>query len=119
MPNITELENLVVQVRRDILRQVHKVNSGHPGGSLGCAEFFVALFQEIMRRKDGFDMDGHGEDLFFCQTAISPLFFTAFWPDQDIFQWMSSIRLDCSIQDYKVTRPLTKVFPVFAYPRDP
>ena len=77
MPNITELENLVVQVRRDILRQVHKVNSGHPGGSLGCAEFFVALFQEIMRRKDGFDMDGHGEDLFFLSNGhISPVFYS-------------------------------------------
>ena len=51
MPNINALEDLVIQVRRDILRQVHKVNSGHPGGSLGCAEFFVALFQEIMHRK--------------------------------------------------------------------
>jgi transketolase len=77
MPNITELENLVIQVRRDILRQVHKVNSGHPGGSLGCAEFFVALFQEIMRRKDGFDMDGHGEDLFFLSNGhISPVFYS-------------------------------------------
>ena len=51
MPNINALEDLVIQVRRDILRQVHKVNSGHPGGSLGCAEFFVALFQEIMPAK--------------------------------------------------------------------
>ena len=46
MPNIKELEDLTTQVRRDILRMVHKVNSGHPGGSLGCAEFFVSLYQE-------------------------------------------------------------------------
>ena len=51
MANIQQLEDFVTQVRRDILRQVHKVNSGHPGGSLGCAEFFVALFQEVMDRK--------------------------------------------------------------------
>ena len=48
MSNTQQLEDLVIQVRRDILRMVHKVNSGHPGGSLGCAEFFVALFNEIM-----------------------------------------------------------------------
>ena len=77
MPNINALEDLVIQVRRDILRQVHKVNSGHPGGSLGCAEFFVALFQEIMHRKDGFDMNGHEEDLFFLSNGhISPVFYS-------------------------------------------
>ena len=77
MPNINALEDLVIQVRRDILRQVHKVNSGHPGGSLGCAEFFVALFQEIMHRKDGFDMNGQEEDLFFLSNGhISPVFYS-------------------------------------------
>ena len=65
MPDLKQLEDLVIQVRRDILRQVHKVNSGHPGGSLGCTEFFVVLYQELMDRKDGFSMDGKGEDLFF------------------------------------------------------
>lgn len=77
MPNTNTLEDLVIQVRRDILRQVHKVNSGHPGGSLGCAEFFVALFQEVMDRNDGFDMNGHGEDLFFLSNGhISPVFYS-------------------------------------------
>jgi len=77
MANISELEKLVVQVRRDILRMVHKVNSGHPGGSLGCTEFFVALYNEIMDLKDGFDMDGHGEDLFFLSNGhISPVFYS-------------------------------------------
>ena len=77
MADTAYLNDLVVQVRRDILRQVHKVNSGHPGGSLGCAEFFVALFQEIMDRKDGFDMDGKGEDLFFLSNGhISPVFYS-------------------------------------------
>ena len=69
MADIKKLEALVVQVRRDILRQVHRVNSGHPGGSLGCAEFFVALYQEMMARKDGFSMDGIGEDLFFLSNG--------------------------------------------------
>jgi transketolase len=77
MPNIKELNDLVIQVRRDILRQVHKVNSGHPGGSLGCAEFFVALYQEIMDRKSGFDMNGKEEDLFFLSNGhISPVFYS-------------------------------------------
>ena len=65
MSEIKELEGLVSQVRRDIVRMVHKVNSGHPGGSLGCTEFMVALYNEIMDLKEGFDMDGIDEDLFF------------------------------------------------------
>ena len=56
MPNTKKLEDFVSQVRRDILRQVHKVNSGHPGGSLGCAEFFTVLYQEVMDRKDSFEI---------------------------------------------------------------
>ena len=77
MPNTQQLEDFVTQVRRDILRQVHKVNSGHPGGSLGCAEFFTVLYQEIMERKEGFDMDGKDEDLFFLSNGhISPVFYS-------------------------------------------
>ena len=77
MADIQQLEAFVTQVRRDILRQVHKVNSGHPGGSLGCTEFFVALYQEVMQRKDGFDMDGKDEDLFFLSNGhISPVFYS-------------------------------------------
>ncbi|UJH67968.1 transketolase [Allomuricauda sp. SCSIO 65647] len=77
MANIETLERLVVQVRRDILRMVHKVNSGHPGGSLGCTEFFVALYNEIMNLKEGFDMDGSGEDVFFLSNGhISPVFYS-------------------------------------------
>jgi len=77
MPDINYLNDLVTQVRRDILRQVHKVNSGHPGGSLGCTEFFVALFQVLMNRKDGFDMDGKNEDIFFLSNGhISPVFYS-------------------------------------------
>ena len=77
MPKLQELQDLTVQVRRDILRMVHKVNSGHPGGSLGCTEFFVALYNEIMELKDGFDMDGKDEDLFFLSNGhISPVFYS-------------------------------------------
>ncbi|MBR9845968.1 MAG: transketolase [Algicola sp.] len=77
MPNTQQLQDLTTQVRRDILRMVHKVNSGHPGGSLGCTEFFVALYQNIMERKDSFDMDGIGEDLFFLSNGhISPVFYS-------------------------------------------
>lgn len=75
--SITELNDLTTQVRRDILRMVHKVNSGHPGGSLGCAEFLVALYTEIMNRKEGFDMNGIEEDLFFLSNGhISPVIYS-------------------------------------------
>jgi len=77
MANTTQLEELVIQVRRDILRQVHAVNSGHPGGSLGCAEFFVTLYQEILQTKQPFTMDGKDEDLFFLSNGhISPVFYS-------------------------------------------
>jgi transketolase len=76
-PNTQQLNNLSIQVRRDILRMVHAVNSGHPGGSLGCTEFLVALYQNLMDRKEGFDMDGIGEDLFFLSNGhISPVFYS-------------------------------------------
>jgi len=77
MSNTQQLEDLTIQVRRDILRMVHKVNSGHPGGSLGCAEFLVVLYNKIMERKNGFDMDGINEDLFFLSNGhISPLYYS-------------------------------------------
>ena len=77
MADLTKLESLVVQVRRDILRMVHGVNSGHPGGSLGCAEFMTALYFEQMNLKGEFDMDGIGEDVFFLSNGhISPLFYS-------------------------------------------
>ena len=71
------MQDIVTQVRRDILRMVHKVNSGHPGGSLGCAEFFVSLYNEILDLNEGFDMDGKNEDLFFLSNGhISPVFYS-------------------------------------------
>ncbi|UZH56073.1 transketolase [Salinimicrobium tongyeongense] len=75
--DIKQLENFAIQVRRDILRQVHKVDSGHPGGSLGCTEFFTALYQEVMQHNPEFNMDGIGEDLFFLSNGhISPVFYS-------------------------------------------
>ena len=77
MPDYNFLNSLVSQVRRDILRMVHKVNSGHPGGSLGCTEFLVALYNEIMQIKEGFDMNGENEDLFFLSNGhISPVLYS-------------------------------------------
>ena len=77
MSEIQDMEALVTQVRRDIVRMVHKVNSGHPGGSLGCTEFFVALFNEVMEINDTFEMDGIGEDLFFLSNGhISPVYYS-------------------------------------------
>jgi transketolase len=78
MSSIQDLERLCQQVRRDIVRMVHAVNSGHPGGSLGCTEFFVALYGEIMKHNPNpFSMDGKGEDVFFLSNGhISPVFYS-------------------------------------------
>ena len=77
MQTQTTLEQTVSQVRRDILRMVHKVNSGHPGGSLGCTEFLVSLYNELMDLKEGFDMNGENEDIFFLSNGhISPVFYS-------------------------------------------
>jgi transketolase len=75
---IEELKNISTQVRRDILRMVHAVNSGHPGGSLGCTEFFVALYFKILHHQPTqFNMDGKNEDLFFLSNGhISPVWYS-------------------------------------------
>jgi transketolase len=71
------LKEMATQVRRDIVRMVHRVQSGHPGGSLGCTDFLTALYFKVMDRKPGFDMDGKDEDLFFLSNGhISPLFYS-------------------------------------------
>lgn len=76
-PNIEELEKVASQVRRDILRMVHAVNSGHPGASLGCTDFFTALYFHVLNKKQPFDMDGKGEDLFFLSNGhISPVWYS-------------------------------------------
>jgi transketolase len=87
---VQRLEIFTQQVRRDILRMVHAVNSGHPGGSLGCAEFITALYQEVMEYTTDFKMDGINEDLFFLSNGhISPVFYsvlahTGFFPVEEL-----------------------------------
>ena len=77
MQELEKLNNITTQTRRDILRMVHKVNSGHPGGSLGCTEFLVTLFNSVMKRNDDFSMDGINEDIFFLSNGhISPVFYS-------------------------------------------
>jgi transketolase len=74
---VQRLEIFTQQVRRDILRMVHAVNSGHPGGSLGCAEFITCLYQEVMDYSTDFKMDGMNEDLFFLSNGhVSPVFYS-------------------------------------------
>ena len=77
MTEITELQNICSQVRRDIVRMVHGCQSGHPGGSLGCVEFFVSLYFDIMNHNTNFEMDGKQEDLFFLSNGhISPVYYS-------------------------------------------
>lgn len=77
MKEENKLQNLVFQTRRDILRMVNNVNSGHPGGSLGCTEFFIALYHEVMEINKNFSMDGYNEDVFFLSNGhISPVFYS-------------------------------------------
>nr|NQU94015.1 transketolase [Bacteroidota bacterium] len=76
--SILALQNLATQVRRDILRMVHGVKSGHPGGSLGCADFFVAMYFEILNHSpELFSMDGYGEDVFLLSNGhLSPAWYS-------------------------------------------
>ncbi len=77
MASVQELKQIASQVRRDIVRMVHAVNSGHPGGSLGCTEFFVALYFGIMKHNQKFSMDAIGEDVFFLSNGhISPVWYS-------------------------------------------
>ena len=71
------LKDIAAQERRDIVRMVYEAQSGHPGGSLGCVEFFTALYFKIMDRKPGFDIDGKDEDIFFLSNGhISPVWYS-------------------------------------------
>jgi transketolase len=77
MDKIAELQAIASQVRRDIVRQVHACQSGHPGGSLGCADFLTALYFEIMQHDPAFAMKGRGEDVFFLSNGhISPVWYS-------------------------------------------
>ncbi len=78
MASIQDLKNISSQIRRDIVRMVHAVQSGHPGGSLGCADYFTALFFHSMHHHVPFSMDGKNEDLFFLSNGhISPVYYSA------------------------------------------
>ena len=74
---MNNLKDIATQIRRDIVRMVHAVQSGHPGGSLGCTEYLTALYFKIMKHNPDFKMDGIGEDLFFLSNGhISPVFYS-------------------------------------------
>ncbi len=106
MSSTQQLQDFVTQVRRDILRQVHAVNSGHPGGSLGCAEFFSVLFQEVLNASTDFDMDGKEEDLFFLSNGhISPVYYSVlarsgYFPVQELNTFR---KLDSRLQGHPTT----------------
>lgn len=75
--DLNDLKKMSSQVRRDIVRMVHGVQSGHPGGSLGCTDFMVALYFEVMKHNPDFSMDGYDEDIFFLSNGhISPVFYS-------------------------------------------
>ena len=74
---MAELSAIATQIRRDIVRMVHGASSGHPGGSLGCTEFFTALYFRIMKHNPSFNMDAPNEDVFFLSNGhISPVFYS-------------------------------------------
>ncbi len=78
MPSVEELTSIATQVRRDIVRMVHGCQSGHPGGSLGCADYLVALYFEVMQLNGTrFDMNAKNEDVFFLSNGhISPVWYS-------------------------------------------
>lgn len=95
MKSTTELEQIASQIRRDIVRMVHGAQSGHPGGSLGCTEYFTALYNGVMTIHDDFSMDGKGEDLFFLSNGhISPVWYSTlarrgFFPIEELASFRS------------------------------
>lgn len=103
---LEQLETQVQQTRRDIVRMVHAVNSGHPGGSLGCAEFFTALYGKIMDYSTDFKMDGVGEDLFFLSNGhISPVYYSTlarfgFFPVEELNTFR---KIDSRLQGHPTT----------------
>ncbi|ROI09013.1 transketolase [Chryseobacterium sp. H3056] len=104
--SIEELKSLTTQIRRDILRMVHAVNSGHPGGSLGCTEYFTALYGKVMNYNLPFNMAGKNEDLFFLSNGhISPVFYSTlarfgFFPVDELKTFR---KLDSRLQGHPTT----------------
>ena len=106
MATTQQLQDFTQQVRRDILRMVHAVNSGHPGGSLGCAEFFTVLYQDVMDYSTDFNMDGVNEDMFFLSNGhISPVYYSVlsrsgFFPVDELATFR---KLDTRLQGHPTT----------------
>jgi transketolase len=103
MPNLKEIAS---QVRRDILRMVHGVNSGHPGGSLGCADYMTALYFEVMKHNSTFDMDAKGEDVFILSNGhISPVYYSVLARSGyfDVKELATFRKLDSRLQGHPTT----------------
>lgn len=104
--NLESLEKFTSQVRRDIVRMVHAQNSGHPGGSLGCVEYFTAIYKVIMNHSTNFSMDGKNEDLFFLSNGhISPVFYsvlarTGYFPIKELNTFR---KIDSRLQGHPTT----------------
>lgn len=101
-----ELIKIATQVRRDIVRMVHGANSGHPGGSLGCADFLTALYFKIMKHNPAFNMDAMDEDVFFLSNGhISPLFYAVLARSGyfDIKELSTFRRIDSRLQGHPTT----------------
>ncbi|RZF59530.1 transketolase [Sphingobacterium corticibacterium] len=104
--DINKLEQIASQVRRDIVRMVHACQSGHPGGSLGCTDYFVALYFYAMKHDPSFNMDGVGEDLFFLSNGhISPVFYSTlahagYFPPSELSTFR---KIDSRIQGHPTT----------------
>lgn len=103
---INKLKDIAAQVRRDIVRMVHGVQSGHPGGSLGCTEYLVALYFQIMKHDPNFKMDGVGEDIFFLSNGhISPVFYSVLARSGyfDVAELATFRKLDSRLQGHPTT----------------
>ena len=104
--NLKSLEKFTSQVRRDIVRMVHSQNSGHPGGSLGCVEYFTAIYKVIMNHNSNFSMNGENEDLFFLSNGhISPVFYsvlarTGYFPVKELNSFR---KIDSRLQGHPTT----------------
>lgn len=103
---LVQLKTMATQVRRDIVRMVHAAQSGHPGGSLGCADFLTALYFKVMKHDPQFDMDGKGEDLFFLSNGhISPVFYSVlarsgYFPIEELASFR---KIDSRLQGHPAT----------------
>lgn len=104
--DIASLKKISSQIRRDIVRMVHSCQSGHPGGSLGCTDFFVALYFKLMKHDPKFNMNGAGEDLFFLSNGhISPVFYAALARSGyfDVKELATFRKLDSRLQGHPAT----------------